>query len=50
MGYEKRRYKKIGRLRNVHMNIKKNGKKSDGLNIITNSEVLAMIGEEGVLI
>ena len=36
MGYEKRRYKKIGGLRNVHMNTEKNGKKSVGLNIITN--------------
>jgi len=26
MGYEKRRYKKIGGLRNVHMNTEKNGK------------------------
>jgi len=25
MGYEKRRYKKIGGLRNVHMNTEKNG-------------------------
>ena len=34
MGYEKRRYTKIGGLRNVHMNTEKNGKKSVGLNII----------------
>jgi len=35
MGYEKRRrYKKTGGLRNVNM--EKNGKKSVGLNIITN--------------
>ena len=26
MGYEKRRYKMIGGLRNVHMNTEKNGK------------------------
>ena len=36
MGYEKRRNKTIGGLRNVHMNTEKNGKKSVGLNIITN--------------
>src|SRR6218665_3064349 len=50
MGYEKRRNKTIGGLRNVHMNTEKNGKKSVGLNIITNQKVLAMIGEERALI